>query len=191
MATAEPGREPIVLGRRNPFASIDSAPIMGMLNGLCYILEENLWAADWLEHLMQPEVHLHEMVFDLLDDESVTCLRRDITSGIHVISDVSDMAKALIEQASGRPWWETVNICALTAASWDVIGGELALRRIDPGRTSLAVWLDAVWLLLRRGVNDKERESMIRDITARPAEGEPDEMAMDASEFTQMMASGS
>lgn len=184
-------RKPIALGQRNPFASIDSAPLVGILDNDHYVLEDGLWAADWLEHLMQPVINLDELVFDILDDESVEALRRDLNSGRHEVGDVRGMVKALIEQASGRPWWETINICAVAHASWDVVGGELALNHID-GRVSLAVWLDAAWLLLRRGVESRsQREAMIRDVTAQPVDGKPDEMVMDEAEFTQMMASGS
>lgn len=153
---------------------------------------DDLKAANWIEALLVDdlggEVTWTSFLFKVISnaDQLADELPDMLVQG-HVTADgVAAAAQEALETAAGRPWWEVINIMSVAAASWDSIGGELALRGILPAQVTLGVWLDAAWLLLRRLAAQKDEQSLDMLITAikeRPRavnEGDDGEMDLEA-----------
>lgn len=153
---------------------------------------DELPAAVWLEALLDdPDggVTWTSFLFKVISNsDQLADELPDLLVQGHVTADgVATAAQEALEAAAGRPWWEVINIMAVAAASWDSIGGELALRGIFPAQVTLGIWLDAVWLLLRRLAAQKDEQSLdmvIAAVKERPRSvTEHDDGEMDLEEF--------
>lgn len=109
------------------------------------------------------------------------------------ISDqaLSHACESVIESVSGRRWWVTMNIISTTVASWDTVGGELVLRGVDANRLSLANWIDAAWMMLRkmsRNSGESEYSSLLLNIGRRPIQPGSDPEEMSEEDFDAVIA---
>jgi hypothetical protein len=79
-----------------------------------------------------------------------------------------------------------LRLISVARQSWTVVGGELAFRRIDAGLVSLAAWLDAVHLIILKGMDAKDVVMFASRLEAPPPGVEVAEPVMDAGAFMAM-----
>lgn len=149
---------------------------------------ESLNAARWLEILTSDGVAWHSIIATAIPDEDVILLSNMLISGKISQEEVSSAAKMLLTRISGRNWWEVFGILALAEEAWEHIGGDMAMRGVDPSRVTLGTWLDAAWTLIRRLALQKgqrELDQLVGDVKREPLESGNDSEGgeMDASEF--------
>lgn len=146
-------------------------------------------AALWLEAMTCPDVTFVSILDDVLTPRSAEQLRHNMATGHLAVRDVEAACKQAIEQATGRPWWVVLNILAVTEASWDTIGGEMAARGIFPNDISIGAWLDAAWWIIRyRAMKNSEasHDQIVSAVEAMPTSEMTDEtMTMSFDEYMQ------
>lgn len=104
------------------------------------------------------------------------------------LDECEDIILSIIETVSARPWWVTIKLIETARVSWDLIGGELALRGIDPTHISLSSWLDALLLTVIKNMDPKEVTMWCLKLEAPPPDVKVDEaeLEMDPSQFMAM-----
>lgn len=96
---------------------------------------------------------------------------------------ISDLCTQTLELASGRPWWITIRLVSTAMRSWEVVGGELAFRRIDATRIPFGAWLDAVLLICIRGMPSEKITMFMSQLEIAPKGIEIPELEMDMNDF--------
>lgn len=137
-------------------------------------------AAWWLEYLLDDPVH-YDIFPDCLSDADQDLVTDAILDGDVTERDVIETILKVIEVASGRRWWITLNICAVARASWDLVGGQLSLQGIDVRTVPLGAWLDAAYRIMLQQLADsdpKKVPTFVAQIQAAP-EGFADESGED------------
>lgn len=119
---------------------------------------------------------------DLVDDPDGLMAR---VAGREIDAETTRMIwRDLVEQASGRPWWETLRIIGLVLASWHpVLGGRLR-RLISPMECSLGEWVDVAYALLLELVPEDKAKALHSEVTAPHLDVVDGEESMDESAFT-------
>lgn len=157
-----------------------------------YLIDVRLEAVPtsaWIEAVLEDEATWFSILSIALSPDQSASISDKLISGEFSSRDISDAAKYLFGQVSGRSWWKAANIIYLSEEVWEYIGGEMALAGITLQRVSLAVWIDAAWTLIRklaesRGKN--ELEELVRSVEEEPSssynEGS-DDVEMDPAEF--------
>lgn len=107
-------------------------------------------ARDWLEAIR----HDHRgLVLRLAEDAG------DLVAGLAdlsvPLSDVEKGSVQLLEEETGRRWWIALKL-AYSSAGESVLG-ELTLSGVDPGQVSIGQWCAAVYRVLTRNCDAKER----------------------------------
>jgi hypothetical protein len=131
-----------------------------------------LTAARWLEVILDPEASWSGLLEIALDPGQVKTIASGLANGTLSGEDVAEIHGLLLSIAAGRPWWEVVNIVAVSEEAWGAIGGEMALHGVLPSQVTLAVWLDAAWTLLRRAAaanGQQELSRLVHAIRQKPA----------------------
>lgn len=146
-------------------------------------------AADWLAALMSEAFSLDDLFPGLLDNEDQDRATATIMNNFHDMDQFSQLTLDIIELASGRSWWVALRLIGAATSSWDVIGAELILKRIDPERLSLAAWLDAALLVMLRNMDEKDTTMFLLKVEAAPPEAaeQATEMTMTREAFASMM----
>jgi hypothetical protein len=148
-------------------------------------------AVGWLDIMAQAQCP-HEFLLLCSDGRSsATKLDTMIVNEKVTKEEVREAYENVLCRISGRPWWEAIGIVSVAVSSWDaVVGGKLALHRVDASRITFACWLDAVWLIIREAAGDTpEARRMIEEVRRGPAStGDGGEPEMDVQEFDEAMA---
>lgn len=146
-------------------------------------------AGDWLEVVLTPDFTPLTVVSMVLPASAVVDMSDHVDCGDLEYGDIEGIAQSVIAQAAGRPWWEAVHIVLMADASWESIGGDMAVRGIHPDRTTFGIWLDAALHLLAT-VARHESEAAMNDLLAairQPPPGtletDPEGGTMDADAF--------
>lgn len=151
-----------------------------------------LLADRWLETILCEGASWQGILFQVMPPQAVAPLADLLSSGDVEVRQVVEASQQMLVMASGRTWWETLNVVGVATEAWEGIGGELALRGIIPDQVPFGVWLDATWLLLRRGARQESQsayDSFVADMKRRPLGVEDDsDGEMDFSDF--MRAAG-
>lgn len=145
-------------------------------------------ASEWLRHLMVNP----DPVAVILALVGNTDLSRALLRGTVSVDDLREPCQLLVEGAAGRRWWVVANLVSVTAASWDVVGGRLALSRVDPSRIPLGTWLDAAWYIMldaqggdRDAIDKLQFRMGQKPVTGRETE---DDLAISEEEFDRAVA---
>jgi len=158
------------------------------------VFTERLMADQWLEALLKDELTWGGVLVQVLPDQGMENVVAALLAGSLPAETVTSAGQSLLTVAAGRDWWEVINILAVADETWEALGGELALAGITPERVTLGVWLDAVWLLLRRlwsKHGESELNQLVTEVKRKPVAGDADpevDGAMDAADF--MAAAG-
>lgn len=154
-----------------------------------------IWALDVElggEVFTVPALAADEWFLAILDDTQVLPLIPGLMSGnaeerisdllldgLTTTDEIVTRSRELLTEAAGRPWWEADRLIRSSAASWNIIGGELTRLGVDLGRVSLAAALNAIYVICVRTMDEKERNKFDVDLRLPPIgiEGvKPEEM---------------
>ena len=102
------------------------------------------------------DAEAEERITDMILDETITP------------DEVVDRSREVLTEAAGRPWWEADRLIRSSAASWQIIGGELTRLGVDLGRVSLAAALNAIYVVCVRTMDEKERNKFDIDLRLPP-----------------------
>lgn len=140
-----------------------------------------MYAADWLQLLMS-DVRPDDVFPGLLEEDDREFVEQQLHAGLLEYDDVQRLAMDIISTVCARPWWVAMRLIAVAKQSWDALGGDMA--KIDPERRPLAAWLDYLFLLLVRNIDDKKRTMFLLKLEAVPEgwgeEAKEPEMSADA-----------
>lgn len=147
-------------------------------------------AAVWLELLMRNEgIRLDEILPGLLPADEAAQVEDALWNGDLSVEELHRAALNVIGTASGREWHVAMKLIATAAASWNTLGGEFVMRGVDAAKLSLAAWLDAVYLLLLRNMEQKEAMMFNAKLQVPPAgfeNEEEEEQNLTAESFMAM-----
>lgn len=93
-----------------------------------------------------------------------------LVSGQVDIWDLVDVARDVLSAVSGREWWVAVRLIGAAANSWNVVGGEFAIRHVDAATLSLSGWLDAALHILLRAMDRKDHTMFLSQLEIPPVE---------------------
>jgi hypothetical protein len=145
-------------------------------------------AADWLHVLMNAQLQADDVFPGLLDEDERQFVEDQLHSGILDLGDSQELALEIISQVSGRPWWVSLRLITIARQSWDALGGDM-VKRADAAVVPLAAWLDSLFLLIVRNIDDSKRNMFLMKLELAP-EGwgpAPEETAgMSADAFMAM-----
>lgn len=141
-----------------------------------------MYAADWLQLLMT-DLHPDDVFPGLLGEGDRAYVEDCLHAGDVEYEDVQRLALDIISTVSARPWWVAMRLIAVAQQSWDALGGDMTV--IDPERRPLAAWLDYLFLLIVRNIDDKKRTMFLLKLEVIPeGRGEPTkEVEMSADAF--------
>lgn len=97
----------------------------------------------------------------------------------------------VVSSVTGRPWWFSMRLIKTIVASWEVIGGEIAMRGIDAERLSVSAWLDAALLICLRSLESNKITMFMSQLEIAPPEEAADQeesMTMSADTFMALSA---
>lgn len=146
-------------------------------------------AAEWLTVLMVENLELDDIFPGLLDEDGVEVVEDLIIDGTLDLEEFQELVLSVIEVASARPWWVTLRLVEAARGSWDILGGEMGLRGVDPTRLSLSAWLDVLLLIIIRSMDQKDVQMFTLKLEAPPPQAQQDaeqSMEMPAAAFLAM-----
>lgn len=172
---------------RDPIQSL--CPFSIIVNVQGWMVEiPALPAVDWLTVLMVEDLDLDNIFPGLLNPEDEGVVDELIMSGELDVDEFQDILLSIVETASARNWWVALRLIEMARTSWDVLGGEMALRGVDATRISLAAWLDVVLLIALRNTEPEKARMFCARLEAPPPqiEAEDPEPEMSVSQFMAM-----
>lgn len=149
----------------------------------------NEFMADaWLGAILTAGSSWQGMLLSLLEPFDRERIEARMLDGRISNQDVIDAGRAAFQTATGRNWWEAQNIIQVADAGWDEVGGEMTLRGVNPRLVTIGAWVDAAWLVLRRGaasVSKEQLASIESEIRSRPPDAveDPGDITMDEADF--------
>lgn len=143
-------------------------------------------AADWLAVLMVEEMGIDDIFPGMLISTDRAAVEVVLHQGILTLEDVQEVSLEIISTVCGRPWWVALRLIWGARVSWDALGGEMA--RHDASRLSIAGWLDALFLVMLRSLDDSKRNMFLMKLEmAPPGWGpEPEDLEMSSNAFLAM-----
>lgn len=120
-------------------------------------------AIEWIVPIADQEIL--DIVPGLVEGDSVDEMLAD---GSVSIEDCVDAARDAIAVAGGMPWWVVVRLVLSATGSAD-LSGELVLSGVDAGRVSLGGFVQAVYRLLVRDADQKQRQKVDGQLKRPPA----------------------
>lgn len=145
-------------------------------------------AADWLALLMKPELSSYELFPGLLSADDQSRAEVLLHQGAIPVEDFTRLGFELVSEVTGRPWWVAMRLVGVAVESWDALGGEMGMKA-DATRLSLAAWLDILYLLILRNIDDSKRNMFLLRLEQVPEgweSGEPEVPEMTADAFLAM-----
>lgn len=143
-------------------------------------------AADWLAVLMSDS--MDDIFPGLLGEQDTELFEDLILDGKLGLEEYEQTLFDVIETASARKWWVALRLVSQAKMSWDLLGGELALKRVDPTQVSLSSWLDALLLIILEHIEPRDVQMWTMKLEAPPQDVavEEDDMAMSSAQFMAM-----
>jgi hypothetical protein len=147
-------------------------------------------AADWLHVLMNPELQADDVFPGLLGQDDRAFVEDQLHSSALALDDAQELALEIISQVSGRPWWVSLRLITIARTSWDALGGEM-VEKVDASRLPLGGWLDTLFLLIVRTIDDAKRNMFLMKLELAPEGwGPPPEEAVEMSADAFMAMAG-
>lgn len=78
-------------------------------------------------------------------------------------------ARVAVGRGSGRDWWWSVNLIRKALSGWPYVNGKLLLAGVSASRLPLPDWLDACYMLIWSGSDEKERIKLDLELSMPPA----------------------
>lgn len=146
-------------------------------------------AATWLDLLMGEGASLADIFPGLAGQQAREAVTEAIIEGFYTLDMERELVLSILDTVGGRPWWITMRLIRIVTASWDYLGGEISMRGVDATKLSLAGWLDAVFHIILRSMDQKDHNQFLLRLEMVPAEvaAEQPEPQMSAAEFGALM----
>lgn len=119
-------------------------------------------ASFWIIHILEDD--LFGLLNSLTDDETID---DGILMGHITYEDCVKAAKEAIATASGILWWSAIRLVHAANQSLQ-ISGELVLAGVDSGAVSFGAYISAVYAVLVRNAEEKQRKRIDSQIEATP-----------------------
>jgi hypothetical protein len=171
----------------DPLASVLHDDIGIIVDGFGELVIPYHPASVWLRHLFTNP----DPVSVILAIAGRSDLSRTLLRGTVGVDQLREPCRLLVEAASGRHWWVVANLVSVARASWDVIGGRLAMAGVDPSRIPLGAWLDAAWIIMLDAQADQAAVEKLRfEMGREPTTGREteDDLAVSEEEFDRVVA---
>jgi len=175
-------------------ASVSLDDLIWTVEGVGDLVVDYVHAEAWIRAI-RSHATVTQTVLSLVPDRGMVDLA--LLKSETTIQAVDAAARDLLSVAGGRPWWVVVNIVSVAAASWEHVGGELALRGVRAWEMPLGAWLDAAWatmfsIVAKGAAHDEDPGKLDRwrsDMLRRPSgPAGADDGGMDEAEFDAAMA---
>lgn len=124
-------------------------------------------AAVWMRGLTGARM----VVAELATPEQREALADLIMSDESAVADLRAESRRILEQATGRKWWEAQRLIN-TAREGEALG-RMVLAGVDPWSRSIGEWCAAVYALVAKGRDEKARLKLDFEL-ALPPPGEED-----------------
>lgn len=133
----------------DPLRSLSREPVTLDVDGLELTVP---WrpALDWIQVLSRSHIHVAPALA-----EDAGEVARGLAEGTVSLPSVEAASHQLMEDETGYRWWTALKL-VYSSASGGVLG-ELTLSGVDPSRVSLGQWCAAVYRILTRNADEKER----------------------------------
>lgn len=184
-SNSQPGQSPLPRLVLDPIWSLKQWPVEVEVHGLEFTIPA-MPATEWLAILMSDEFgpeHILPGMLTVAEREQVEhLLHQDVLD----IQELWKLGLEVVTQVSGRPWYVALRLVLTAKSAWDALGGDMAAVRSD---ASLAAWLDILFTLLVRNIEDSKRTMFLMKLELVPEGwGEPvvDTMQMSADAFLAM-----
>lgn len=166
---------------KDPTESLCPWPVTFTVQGRDYDIPA-LPAAQWLRVLMTEDATVEDVFLELVP-EGVTLLLEEQGDW-----DVEDLAKQIIDLASGRHWYIAMRLINVVRVNWNVVGATMLMKGVDATRLSLSGWLDIALLMVLQHMEKKDTSMFLAQLEIPPeGEGAPgEEMEMTADAFMAM-----
>lgn len=166
----------------DPLASLRPVAVIVPIGGRDFTVAAKT-AQDWLEILLEDDPKLHEVIPGWCGKDCERWIYRSLMLGTFTMKEWGDSVVAAIGVASGRRWWQAVNLIngMKVPENWSQIFGQLTLRGLNPQQCSLAAWLDATYALCTEGMDKDDRIKFNLTLDTPPAGIDPEE-AIDPQE---------
>lgn len=172
---------------KDPSWSLQPWPIMVTV-GMLSMEIPALTAAEWLLALgMGHSLDLEDILPGLLDNEEE--IDDALVQGELDLVELHKVTLDVISAVTGRTWYVALNIIGVAVGSWDALGGELVLRGVDASKLSIAAWIDAVYLIMVRAMDNEQLMVFTSKIQVPPPgfeEDDTDAGLMSRDEFMAM-----
>lgn len=144
-----------------------------------------LTAQQWLAAMAQRE-RWPVLVLHHADADSIETFLDEAEAGRADADALLRLARAVLAESAGRPWWEAERLCVLALSRPELLG-EVLSRGVDPARMTIAAFLAVLWSRVVQGVSETERMAAQAQLSAPPPEALP-EMGddMDLTAMAQM-----
>jgi hypothetical protein len=126
-------------------------------------------ADGWLIALTQERL-VEAVIPGLLAPEDASELIAALMTGGVTQHDLVSAAQRAMAAASGRPWWETLRLVGYADQPGGELYGHLLLAGVHPERVTLAGWCVALYALIVRHKDDKERNQFEFDLKMPPSQ---------------------
>lgn len=167
----------------DPIWSLKQWPVLVQMGGEEYTIPA-LPAADWLPVLMTDDFDPEAVFPGLLIESDQALVEDHLHHGILALEDVHHVSLEIVSTVAGRPWWVALRLIHAAVRSWDALGGDL-VRKADASVLSLSAWLDVLFLLVVRGIDDANRTMFLLKLEMTPAGWgpAPEELEMSQDAF--------
>lgn len=141
-------------------------------------------AADWLSALMGPG-DLMDIFPGLLDEDDADWVEGELFGERLSMEALQDIQIDVLDTVTGRPWYVSLRLIAVARSNWDSMAGEI-LKEADATRLSIAGWLDVVYLLILRNLEQNKVQMFVSQLELPPvgyATEDPQDLEMSPDAF--------
>lgn len=126
-------------------------------------------------------------LFEVIDKDTRNQIRRESMAGRVGEQERVEAFQVLLEQVTGRPWYQAENLAIMTLGAWrDMIGPALTAAGWSAGGLSISQLLDFSYWTMERVFKAEDWSRMRTSLNSQPADAapeDPDDMVMDADAF--------
>lgn len=124
-------------------------------------------AADWLRVLMVDDISIDDVFPGMLEPVDRAQVEEALHAGILTLADIQEVSLEIVSKVSGRPWWVAMRLIQCARISWDALGGEM-VRKVDGSTLSLGAWLDGLFLVILRAMEESKRNMFLMKLEMPP-----------------------
>lgn len=163
------------------------APVSVTLAGVRFTIPARN-AAYWIDAVISDQTEI-SILPGMLEEEHSDYLLDMIQNDRVREKDLLNAAYRALTTAAGRDWWVAIRLTGAVTGETGQVMGELILRGVNPSALTYAHWLDAVYALMVRNMDEKALFKFNASLMLAPSiEGiEIEEATMDESQVLAML----